>query len=164
VQWLVSGDGIALVGSPTTRISILRDAQDRIARVTGPTEAAGTARTVVYRYGAEGRLVLARALDGNDFGTPYGYDSQGAPYTDTLVANLGTAANWLGTSAANTWSGTLSAAQTTALAFTVRARTRGHRQGAGRSRRAHPGHPQHSQRSGHNARRRRRRSARQHRP
>lgn len=121
VQWLVSDDGIALVGSPTTRVSIVRDSHDRIARITGPTNTAGNQRTIVYRYDAEGRLVLARPLDSNDFGTPYGYDSQGAPFTGTLTANLGTAADWLGTSTANTWTGSLTAGQTATIGFTVRA-------------------------------------------
>ncbi|ULU23434.1 tandem-95 repeat protein [Dyella terrae] len=120
-QWLVSDAGIALVGgSASDRIDILRNTSGNIVRIGGPLDANGNARSMVYAYDSQGHLVLARALDSSGMGTPYGYDGQGALLTDTITANLGTSANWMGNSTANQWSGSLQANQTTSLAFTVR--------------------------------------------
>ncbi|WP_346950351.1 Ig-like domain-containing protein, partial [Dyella sp.] len=120
-QWLVSDAGIALVGgSDADRVSIVRDAQGRIVRIAGPLGGAGGQRTMVYAYDEQNRLVLARALDSTGLGTPYGYGADGKPYADTVAANLGTAANWMGNAYANQWSGDLQPGQSTSLAFQIR--------------------------------------------
>ena len=132
-QWLVSDAGV--VGSaPTTttplgRVDFIRDDKGRISRVTGVSEfQAGTSNrpnTTVYRYDAQNRLILARALDTTDFGTPYAYDAANQPLVETITsgitANLGAAVNWV--SAQGTqgrWSGLLQSGQGSTLAFAVR--------------------------------------------
>ena len=65
-------------------------------------------------------MILARAINAPDLGTPYGYDAQGIPFADQIVANLGAAVNWMANSAQNSWSGSLQAGQTTSLSFAVR--------------------------------------------
>ena len=121
-QWLVSDAGIAAVtGDSAARVDFIRDTQGRISRVTGPGDTEGSdAKTMVYRYDSEGRLILARSLNSPDFGTPYGYDAAGNPFADTITANLGAAVNWLSSDTANQWSGALQAGQTTTIAFAVR--------------------------------------------
>ena len=120
-QWLVSDNGIALVGGTSTdRVTLERDTQNRIVRISGPLAGGIDSRSIAYRYDAQNRLILARALDSVTLGNPYGYDASGAPYTDTLTANLGSAANWIGTQGSNHWQGQLQDGQTTTLALQVR--------------------------------------------
>jgi len=120
VRWLVSDTGIALDGGDANaRMTFLKDSLGRIVQIAGPSQSGGELRSVVYRYDAQGRLLVVRPLDADNLGTPYGYDAQGKPYTDTITANLGTAANWLGNASANTWSGELGA-EGAAIGFTVR--------------------------------------------
>ncbi|MCI4427871.1 MAG: putative Ig domain-containing protein, partial [Burkholderiales bacterium] len=122
-EWLVSNAGIAAVtADASTRVDFIRDSQGRLSRVTGPGDTPDSdAKSIVYRYDDQGRLILARTLNTPDFGTPYGYDAAGKPFTDTITANLGAAVDWLASSASNQWIGTLQAGQTTTLAFAVRA-------------------------------------------
>lgn len=106
-QWLVSNVGIAAVNS-ADRVDFIRDSQGRIVRATGPADTAGAnasedAKTFVYRYDTNNRLILARNVN----------------------ANLGAAVNWIsaqagGASPKNQWAGTLQSGTTTTLAFTVR--------------------------------------------
>ncbi|UUZ69428.1 putative Ig domain-containing protein [Polaromonas sp. P2-4] len=106
-QWLVSDAGVAAVtGDNAARVDFIRDTQGRISRVTGPGDTEGSdAKTMVYRYDSENRLILARSLNSQDFGTPYGYDAAGNPFADTITANLGAAVNWLSSDTANQWRG-----------------------------------------------------------
>ena len=70
-QWLVSDAGAVAVqgaasASTTTtaqgRVDFIRDDKGLISRVTGVSDSQAEASTTVYRYDAQNRLILARAL------------------------------------------------------------------------------------------------------
>ncbi|WP_374326246.1 tandem-95 repeat protein [Azonexus sp.] len=111
-QWIVSDAAIvAVTGKASERVDFIRDAQGRITRVSGP------GASIAYRYDESNRLVQSRRLDAADMGTPYAYDRNGQLLGDTISANLGAAVNW---ASANAWQGSLTAGQTTSIAFAVR--------------------------------------------
>ena len=131
VQWLVSDAGIALVEQgnalPThQRLDFLRDDEGRLTRVsTKSLDAAAKNATLVesaiaYKYDAAGRMVLSRTINSTGTGTPYGYDNAGSVLPDAITANLGAATSWISAPAANVWTGSLQAGQTTSIAFAVR--------------------------------------------
>ncbi|MES2205594.1 MAG: putative Ig domain-containing protein [Pseudomonadota bacterium] len=125
VQWLVSDTGIAAItGHIEDRIDFIRDDQGRISRIGSEST------SIVYRYDAQNRLILARhltpsPLTGEGWGegervqssTMYAYDSTGKLLTDIITANLGAAVSWNTT---GSWQGSLTANQSTTLSFTVR--------------------------------------------
>jgi len=106
--WIVSDAGLTLAGAGATgaRVEFVRNASGQIEQVSGQ-DAQGNTHTIVYRYDAQGRLMLTRELFAAGTGNLVGYHADGSLITDAVNVNFGAAVAWQGSSPSNAWSGAL---------------------------------------------------------